>query len=390
MSFLPLAKTYALSSVLAFAAFSELRPEGWTRNRALLCGALLGLAVCARLPMAILLPVVLVHGLAASTAGRRTERGLALAAGFGLALVPALVTFALAPEAFWFGNVGYHALRSETGLVENLSQKLWVVRWLLGAPTFESVASNPRAFGSVAPQLSGLLWANLGYLALMARRRRSFPPALSFVLGLSFVSILPTPSYPQYFAILVPYLCLNAVALLVKITTMGTRGPALAGSLAAFACALTLVFGGLGAQRVVVRGWPLVGVAGPTDAPNRRVPHLREVAAAIDALVEPGEAVLAEWPGYLLESEGRSVPGFENHFAHIAARALPADERRRFHVLSKADLLSMVGERRVRVAVVGLWTPDVLGEALRPALLRAGYRLHRRIGATEVYLRHLR
>ena len=71
-------------------------------------GALFGLATCARLSFASVIPVM---GLAVLAVGLgRARRFVIYLGGVALGLLPALFFFVANPGAFWFGNVEYHAL----------------------------------------------------------------------------------------------------------------------------------------------------------------------------------------------------------------------------------------------------------------------------------------
>jgi len=90
-------------------------------------------------------------------------------------------------------------------------------------------------------------------------------------------------------------------------------------------------------------------------------------------MTEPGEQVLALWPGFLFESHARPVPGLENHFAFLAARRMSGKERERYHVLSLEDVRDMIKKRVVRVVVLSKYRDT--GGQLEKLALKAGCRL---------------
>jgi hypothetical protein len=109
-------KTYALSALLLFAAHQLVTAARW-RHAMILGGIALGLATDVRLYFAALLPLFLIWLY-------RQRKGwvelLHFGSGFLLALLPNLYFVALSPRAFYFGNLGFHAIRTgRPGLVSD-------------------------------------------------------------------------------------------------------------------------------------------------------------------------------------------------------------------------------------------------------------------------------
>src|SRR5258705_9985024 len=55
----------------------------------------------------------------------------AFALGFAIALAPNVYLVARDPQTWYFDNIGFHAMRSSTGLVEGIRIKGLIVSWLL-------------------------------------------------------------------------------------------------------------------------------------------------------------------------------------------------------------------------------------------------------------------
>jgi arabinofuranan 3-O-arabinosyltransferase len=336
--YLTLVKTFALSTFLVFAAFVLAEAGAWQW-----AGLLVGLAVDTRL---LLLAVVVVFALAAR---RRLGH---FAAGFGVGVIPSLVLLAVSPRAFWFDNVRYHSLKSSSGLVGNAHEKAQTAASLLG---FEP---TDRALGI---QFGLLVLA--AALALLWRRR--LPLALAIALVLGIVSFLPTPSYVQYFALLVPFLVVGVVEL---------RPPR--ALLAPFA----VVF-------LVPAGWAARDFVSYDPVLRPGLGSIRAVSARVDELSRPNERVLSSWPGYLIGTHARALPDYTNQFAPVAAAKISRAAAHRYHVVSEGELESLIRRRRVRLVVYRNWVTSPPFARWGAALRAGGYRLAGRVETAAIYTR---
>jgi hypothetical protein len=344
--FFTLVKTFAVSGLLVFAAYF-LAASG---RRWLLVGVLLGLAVDTRLLLAAVLPVFAV-------AAHRARRLPPLSAGIGAAIAPTLVLVALDPAAFFFDNVSYHSLKSSGGLVGDFHQKAQTAATLLG---FEP---TDRALGL---QFAVLIVAALGALALPRVRRRALFP-LGIALSLAVASILPTPTYVQYFALTVPFFAVAAA----EVAAVGSR--------AAVAVAAALY--------LLPAGWAV-------DDFTRHDPLLRpslatvdEVARRVDAAARPGDKVLSSWPGYLVGTHAWAESDYTNQFAPVAAAKISAADARRFHVVTERQLERRIRQREPRIVVYRNWVTSP-PFARWDAALRAGrYRLVATVRTARIYTR---
>ena len=97
-------KTQGLSTLLLFAAFFAASERRWVP-----AGLLLGLAIDTRLLLAAAVPAFLWEARRGALAP--------LTAGLALGLLPLALFAVLDPSRFWFGVLGYHAERSDAGLV---------------------------------------------------------------------------------------------------------------------------------------------------------------------------------------------------------------------------------------------------------------------------------
>ena len=337
-------KTFALASLFLFGAYVLV--EG-RRPRWLAAGLLVGLAVDTRLVFAAAIPAFAVFA-----ARRRAlpRFGGGLVAG----LVPSVVFLALSPHAFVFDNLRYHGEKTSHGLVGEPVQKLRTAGNLIG------LGSADHALGV---QFALLLVAAAAALLLL-RRRLPFVAAVAVSLGIA--SFLPTPTYVQYFCVVVPYL----VLLVVELAARWPRA-ALAG-LAAYAAA-----GGV-ALAHDVQTEPLL-------KPSIR--SVERVAATVQSRTQPGETVLVGWPGYLFGTHAEAVPGYTNQFAPAAAAKVSPREAARVHVLSEPALEALVRRRVLRLVVQRNWVTSPPFADWRAALRQGRYRLVATVETARIYER---
>jgi hypothetical protein len=124
----PIAKTYALSTLLLFGAYvvTTHAKNPNSQLRLLFGGIMFGLAGNTRLYLLATLPAFGPCLLDASWtwASVRRRLGWFLLDAF-LALLPDLYFLLEAPDEFLHGTIGYHLVRSELSLMSGLAQKLW-------------------------------------------------------------------------------------------------------------------------------------------------------------------------------------------------------------------------------------------------------------------------
>lgn len=361
-AWLPIAKTYALAAFFSMAAYVATLPakdERTATGRAIWLGLSAAMSVGARLYCLALTPVLLVL----FWKSLRTDIGRNLALAFGAfiaGLVPSLWICAFDPDNAFYGLLGYHLNRSELGLVASLAQKALVARELIGfGPSGHAAGLQVLALLIV---LGAAAWRGP-----MQLRREG---ALWVAAGLAVVSLLPTPTYAQYFALCVPFV-IPAVAL-----SLSASWPKLSSTTARFVMVASLsAYAALGAFewfRYGVSGKSIIGVDRPS---GWTLVASAEMARLLDAHAACGP-VLASWPGYLLESRATPVAGLENHFSIQAGHAIgSADERRRRRVLSPLELQSLLESEAAPTIVLGNWTSETFQADPTNLLEAKGYRL---------------
>ena len=344
-------KTYALSTLCLFGAYMLIDRAGYKRTPRhwLAAGVLLGLAVDVRLIFVTTVPVFAVV-VWRTPAAARLRAAAHWVAGVALGLLPSLILFVAAPRQFVFGNIGFHAVRSEGGLVGNLEQKGDIVEDIL--------LHQPQYVALVVLAGVAVVWR------LTTRR----PPPIAFWLAatLGFVSLLPTPTYTQYFCTTIPFLIFTALELLplvrARITRPDRKG--LEQWVLVGVAMITVMFAAEG-----VHGIDIAHRANSTDIGlfnQGKVSSTTKVADVIDAHTTPGERVLSFRPVYIFLSEVQQVPGFENDFAPMAAETVSPEDARRLNLITNEELASLIRDRRVRLIVNPVDTHFVLGSAGRP------------------------
>ena len=377
-----IAKTYALSAVLllfAFFAFAR-RPAGDLNRTAAIAGLLLGFATDARLYLLGLAPVYLWWICQDAGPQRRLRPVLWFLAGFAIAVLPNLYFVILDPKAYIFGNLLFHGIRSDAGLVGNIGQKFLTLAKLV-----------LTGEGGNGVQMTLLLGAVLMSIGRVKDRSAAAWRTLQIAMALALVSCLPTPTYIQYFCLCVPFLILAAVcsasALLDSLRPARTRRLAAAG-----ATVLVALFAATAAKdyaRFSETGEGLHGTRWRGRASDWKIDTVRAVSRGIDQLTAPGERIMGFWPGYYLESRASPLPGFESDTGRDHGDILSPGELSRYHIVSARQIATMLASHNPRLVVLGNQESlpvQIESEPYEGMLVRSGYVVVRRIGHTSFWM----
>lgn len=325
---LPLVKTYGLSSLLCVGALTMATTRHLTLPGAFASGALTGLAACTRLTLAPLcLVTALTPLLRPGPLADRRRAVLGILAGELVGLSPALVLAAIAPSEFWFSNVTYHALRSGgAGLVEDWGQKRQVASALVGVDG-----------GGVGAQMMVLAATALPAAWALRRTDRSYVAFVAAAIVLAAASLLPSPTWEQYFSVVVPPLSIASALLFHR---AGARGRALQAGL----LSLYVLIGAVSFRDRVVRSRPVY-----------RPETVDRVGTRLTALTAEDAVVASLWPPYLVASRRRIHPLSWNQYARGSWPTLSVKERRRYHLWIDDDWERALARGDVDAAVSGHW-----------------------------------
>ncbi len=371
-------KTYALSElflVLAFVCWHYSPRVTW--RRAAISGCLLGLASDTRLFAGAILPLFVWWIFSSpSRSGRRTNT-TGILAGFALAVFPNLYFLLLDPQAYVFNNLGFHAMRSGQGLIGGYLQKLGTIL----KTCFLLDAGNGLQIILLLAFLF-LVSVRLQAATLVSRRAAQSAGALAVI------SLLPTPSYTQYFCLCVPFLIVSCLcasgAWLKRAGASDRRQPAAA------TFALVALFAAASAwdyQRFCETGISVGGIHTADKAINWKIDTVLSVSRAIDAMIRPGERVLSLWPGYIFESRATPFPGLENNTGREIADSFSPAQLAHYHVVSREGVERALSRHDPRLVVVGnqesmMW---VSAEPYLVMLSAYGYTKVHQIGDTTIW-----
>lgn len=385
--FFPIAKTYSLAGLFLFAAYVAVSRILATSPRWLIGagGLLFGLSVETRSYLVLLTPLFLWWILRNSDAKRKRAVVLWFLGGMVVGNLPAIYLFFSSPSAFVFNNLGYHAVRSQSGVIG-----MWKEKFFALLVTFLGrTESNGR-------QTSLVFFVSL---ALLSRMPKTSAPRLAFQLavGIGLISLLPTPVHPQYFCLCIPFLLVTSVCGSHEfLTTRWARRTTVVTSTAcvlAVACYIAASVHDF--RRYLVTGSDVAGVE-PGLERDFRLEHVLAVSRAIDQVAAPGEAVASFWPGYIFQSHAEPFPGLENDFALPIADQLTSEQRRRYHVLSPAEVEADFAVHTPRIVVLRehIITPTdvefrrklrLLEDRFRDSLALDGYRHLSSVGDLSIY-----
>lgn len=370
-------KVLVLPTLLLFLAYVALSsaPIRW---RYVLSGLLLGLAVDARSYLVTAAPLFALEA--------RRERQLArFTTGLAVGLVPSAIFLLIDADTYVFNIMGTHALRSDSGLIGAFAQKMKVLGYLLGLHASWGLTSVTSV------QFGLLAFANLAVLVATITARKPLRLSMGMSLVVTVVSLLPTPTYVQYFCLPLPFLIVDAAVgaavLLDRIASMrdGRSRARRWRRVITALIALYVVVAPIDMYWFVVGGLIVPGVYTRANAKNWTIPAVERIGRVIDEEMSPsGGAAISWWPGYFVETRTEIHPKLRNPYTiWYGARIDPSDAAR-YGLATHADVVTSIRTHAVPLVVLGNMTWDAKDQ-YRVILTRSGYRLVRQLGDTEIY-----
>jgi hypothetical protein len=334
-----IAKPFGLTAFLL--SLGVLLLEAAQTPLAVACGGLaFALAVECRLYVVVVFPCALLFLLRRHGFSRRGLKFVeALAAG-ALAGSLLLLPYVLRDwHNFSFGNWTYHSIREfgQTGFITNLPNKKNTLLSIL------YLDNEGRLPGSL--QFLGLTVAAL--VALLSPSSSRNRLASYLWLALFLVSLVPSPTDPQYFCLLVPFLVVEAVVAFASL-----RGWKAWPVLAVLAIPY-VILGTRDVKRYVVTGEAVPGVWTQDRVVRWSIPTVLAVAHKIDAAGQPLGA--SWWPGYFVSTRTPIISTLANDFGFRAAARLSPTERHRIGIVTHDEVAGMMDRHFPPLFVEGNW-----------------------------------
>ena len=345
-----------------------------------MAGILFGLCVDTRSYLVLLLPLFLWWIHKSPDTSARPVAILWFVGGLLAGLLPCLYLFVLSPRAFWFNNLGYHAMRADAGLIGAWLEKFAVVlMFFLGGPQGNGI------------QNSILFSVSVAFIFLIPGQKQVPRLAFQVALVVGLISLLPTPVYPGYFSLCIPFLIVSTMCvasdLFSSLVSSRSRLVAVGGCVTLLAIYLGAAIPDF--SKYLVTGQGIASVGKARDKGDWRVETVIQVSQAIDAIASPGELVASFWPGYIFQTHTVPLPGLENDFVLPIADKMNLQQRSRYHVLSLAEIEAGLVAHAPRVVVLGnqnSLAEKAMGGNITDFLKSQGYGLVRTIGDTSIYV----
>jgi 4-amino-4-deoxy-L-arabinose transferase-like glycosyltransferase len=376
----PLVKTYSLTALFLLGAYvivTRLSPASspWLIAVA---GLLFGLSVDTRSYVVGLAPIFLWWIFLHPETRNGNSRILWFLGGFTIGIVPCLYLSVASPNLFLFNNLGYHAIRSDAGLIGTWREKLHLALTVL--------------FGRLENGGQFMILSAVSFVVILALRMRSGAALLAFLIAfvLGFISILPTPPFVQYFCVCMPFLIVSAVCGTSDyVTSLRPGPPKWIAMLASVAVMVSFVASSVPSfRRYLVTGDRVMGIKDTYDAPNWTLYKVSAVSKAVDQLAAPNEEVASFWPGYIFASKADPYPGFENDFGWVITNKLTVDQRAKYHIIARTDIEAHFAAHTPRIIVLGNQGNGGISEVSEYArMLRTNdYTAVRTIGDTSIFV----
>jgi 4-amino-4-deoxy-L-arabinose transferase-like glycosyltransferase len=381
-------KTYALSNLLLFCAYLLVFPEAKRESlwKAFLGGLLLALAVDTRLYLIGVAPVLMASlYYTGSRAGGRLKYVGTFVGGLALGLLPNLLFLSRSLDNYIFDNLGYHLIRDDASFADERRQRL---------QTFLSITNIQGSYDGAGPQFALLsLPAFAAVVSRQVDRRLFFPLAMG--LALFVICLVPSPTFPQYFCVCVPYMVIVAVGFMATVARSLEVGDEARRLLRAFGLLIAGIYVSCGILTFYNYDFSATGVEGVKARYNRfdyRIATVRQVSRELRHWAAKNEPVLSFWPGYVAECDCVPIEGMENDFGLRVSHKLTAAKADQYKLITDQEVQDLIKRHYPRVVVVGTVSGAMVprGEnwwiEYRDLLRQNGYQLARAIGRTEIYL----
>jgi Dolichyl-phosphate-mannose-protein mannosyltransferase len=306
--------------------------------------------------------------------------------------LPMIVSFARYPKPFIFNNLTYHHfdvgyMISGSGVVTEGYQSAAHVAFVY----FAMIGVRLLIFH---PYFTiQLILAIIGILSLRKLRRNSevsnvspysendylyFQLAGLMLVVYSMTVLLPFPPYDQHFVSPLVPLTMPFVAEGLRVIFRAGKKP-----LIALALAIPILFCFEIERESARNSWH----------PIWQLSNYREVTKIVEDNSSSNDVVLSFWPGYVFESGRRYFPNLEDHFVYRIMNKISAEERVRYHVISKDQIMRAITGRETGLLIIHPWILEYYHD-LSPLELQefhqavdANYSLISSINEVDIYRR---
>ncbi len=333
-------KTFSISILFLFSSYYLLDKKSSLNSwiKLVLAGILFGLSVETRLFFAGLYPIfLLLIFIRPDPMTGFLKSALLFSLGCTIALFPSIYLAISNFDIFYFNNLGYHLIRSDRGDDAMMRAKLTILNTVLGLRDSHQITGY---------QLPTLLVLSGFYAFGSIFSKTKIDSAFIVALGLFILNFIPSPSYVQYFSTLMPFLIIGAVSSLYSLykfylqnTYRPKKSLAFISILLFSAIFITGSYEDL--QKYMKNGIGVIGI-GPGDAPNKTISAVSEIGEKISQSINPNEEVLAEWPGFLINSTAKPVPGLENNFGWKVGHKISPELRRKYKIISRDEIKKLI------------------------------------------------
>jgi hypothetical protein len=322
-----------------------------------------------------------------SGSGGRLKYVWPFVGGLALGLLPNLLFLSrVGLDTYVFDNLGYHLIRDGASFADARRQKL---------QTFLSITNIQSSYDGAGPQFALLSLPAFATAVFHEVDRRLFFP-LAVGLALFVICLVPSPTFPQYFCVCVPYMVIVAVGFMATAARSLDVGDAARRLLRAFGWLTAGVYVSCGILTFYNYAFSATGVEGIWERQNRvdyRISTVRQVSREIGHLAGKDEPVISFWPGYLVECDHPPQEGMENDFGLRVSPKLSAAEADRYKIITDQGVQNLIKRHYPRVVIVrgvggvmSVALRDGWGIPYRDLLRRNGYQLVRTIGRAEIYM----
>ncbi len=377
-------KTFAISMFFLFFSYTLLFGRDGSLNgwRSFLSGLLLGISAGTRLFFVAAVPAFLIGILFAEKEPKRRYAYLGLnLLGFAVAMIPIAAFFIVSPDNFIFNNLGYHGIRLDMTLVESIGQKVKVAFELIGFNRVEGAASL-QFFLLLVTAIMFFNWKSL-------LKSPAMITATSIMLVIGITNFLPTPTYVQYFAALMPFFAVIITGMVNAFYEDSRSGTNQAGQVSTMLAVMGIIYAIASFSemyRFTYGGQYVQGVVAHENAPNWSISTVKKITAEIERLSEGDRAVISWWPGYFISSSCLPIEGMENHFGLDVEKRMSREKLIKYRLVSSEIIDERIRKGDIRVVVLGNWAWDDRKLRYRDLLKKNGYERAKTVYDTELFV----